>query len=103
MAYREEHLSGIMISFTVGFTYKGRSFSFMLTEQDGDARFAFTEVNNRMPRIEDILWGTLEPSGVAAAKIFWDKEMPSDIIVREAMDTIVGYMVERKYLTALRR
>jgi len=103
MAFREEHLSGIFFSFTVGFTYKGRTFSFMLTEQDKDARFGFTEVKNAQPRVEDILWGTLQPSETAAAKIFWDGAIPSDLILCEAMDTIVGYMVERGHLTAFRR
>ena len=104
MAFREEHLSNIGFSVNVGFTYKGRQFAVSFIEDAEElARFLFSDAQEYPPRQEDVLQGTLEPSDTMAARIVWDGEIPSDIIIVEAMDTIVGYMVERKHLTVRKK
>lgn len=98
MAINEEYLSRIMYYFSVMFTYKEHYFSLQLTDEDPPS-FIIVEVEEgKAPAQEDLIHGTLEPSLLAAAKIGWDGELPSDPLVREAMDVIVAYMVERKIL-----
>lgn len=98
MAINEEHLTNVMYAFSVMFTYKEHYFSLQLTDDELPA-FIFVEVEEgRAPAQEDLIHGTLEPSQVATAKICWDGDIPSDPLAREAMDVIVGYMVERKIL-----
>lgn len=98
MAINEEHLSIVVMSMAVMFSYKGRHFNLQVTE-DNKREFVFTEVQkDKTPTPDDMLTGALETSEIATAKIFWDGDVPSDPLVREAMDVITGYLVERNLL-----
>jgi len=98
VAINEEHLDDIAFALAVTFTYKGRFFS-LNVQEDEERVFALIPAPEGRPVNveEDALTGVLEPSEIAAAKIHWDEDFPEDDIA-EAMDAIVGYMVERGIL-----
>jgi len=96
MAINEEHLSDLEYVTGINFKYKGQQFSLQIAENIVDPPFTISHVDeSRMPTMQDLLTGKLQESRTKSAMILWNGEIPKDRLTCEAMDTIIGFLVEQ--------